>query len=96
MTPQPIPTTAAEAAEPFRCIALACALAGRACGLRHAETTRKPAGGEGARRDACFGCPAGAARMALLDLAAKPAWRPPRPSRRESYLNLPPPRGWHE
>lgn len=100
--PEPVPTTAEEAAEVFRCSALACALSGRACGLRHAQTMRRArgeqvrAGEDVGRRDACYRCPAGAARVRLLELASVSLWRAPRPSARENHLDYLPPRwgGW--
>lgn len=101
--PEAIPATPEAAAAQFRCGALACTLSGAACGKRHAQTVERAArekwshsGNATTRRDACHRCPAGAARVELLGIDAGRKWAPPVKSRRESYLNHPPPRSWHE
>lgn len=100
--PEAIPCTPEAAAEAFRCGALACTLSGTSCGRRHAQTMTRAAAekwshaGNGGRRDACVRCPAGAARVELLGIAPGRKWAPPVKSKRESYINHPPPRSWHE
>lgn len=75
---QPVPTTAAEAAEAFMCRAHLCRLSGEACARRYRreEAKRK------SRRDiGCDGCEAGKARAELLGIEP--------PSRVEKSIPLP-------
>lgn len=87
MTTQHIPSTAAEAAEAFRCEAFKCRLNGASCADRHARVAaaaqvkgKHTQGRTAAEQEPCAGCPAGAARVALLGVRPathRPATRGP-------------------
>jgi hypothetical protein len=107
---EPVPATATEAAEVFRCAALSARLSGATCGVmhrgavrkaEHAAAARKRAGGPNTGRTldemgACVRCEAGAARAELLGVGEPRRWNPSA-KRRPDYRELPVPRiafGW--